>query len=797
MLLPVKWLRDYIETKDEARTLADGLTDSGSHVESIIGLNKGIENIIVGHILNIEKHPDADKLVICKIDVGTEVLQIVTGATNVREGDYIPVAVIGSKLPGDITIEKTNFRGVDSYGMLCSLQELGFSDNVISKEMKDGIFILEKEYPLGKSLVDIMGLDDSVIELEITPNRPDCLSIIGMAREAAATFNKDLKEPKITIKNEVDKIEDYINSIEVESDNCNRYYARVIKDVKIGKSPMWIQVRLMEAGIRPINNIVDITNFVMIEYGQPLHAFDLEKLNDKKVIVRQAKDGETILTLDETERKLDSSNLVIGDGENPIAIAGVMGGFDTEVTKDTKNVLIEGANFNSKSVRLTSKKLNLRSEASTRFEKGIDINLSQVAADRVCQLIEEIGAGTIVKGNIDIYKEVKEEKIINVRPYRVNKMLGTEISVEDMVGYLNGLGLTSKLVEDLIQVKVPSFRLDIELEIDLIEEIGRLYGFHNIVSKPLVGVLTRGEKPLGKRIEDRTKAILQGLGLNEVMSYSFISPKAYDKINLPEDSPLRKYIKLINPLGEDYSVMRTTLIPNMLELLSRNYNRGVSASYLYEIGNIFIAKEIPVVELPDEKKVLSFGIYGKKDFYYLKEVIDKTLNRLGIKEIEYIREENNPIFHPGRTAKILCNGGELGIIGEIHVDIAENYNIKDRVYIGQLDFDKIIELTNLETKYKALPKYPSMARDLAIVVPENVLVGDIQKVIAKHGEGLIEKIELFDIYTGSQIEENMKSIAFSIIYRSHDRTLRDDEVNNIQNSIIKDLEDAFKAKLRS
>lgn len=797
MLLPVKWLRDYIETKDEARTLADGLTDSGSHVESIIGLNKGIENIIVGHILNIEKHPDADKLVICKIDIGTEVLQIVTGATNVREGDYIPVAVIGSKLPGDITIEKTNFRGVDSYGMLCSLQELGFSDNVISKEMKDGIFILEKEYPLGKSLVDIMGLDDSVIELEITPNRPDCLSIIGMAREAAATFNKELKEPKITIKNEVDKIEDYINSIEVESDNCNRYYARVIKDVKIGRSPMWIQIRLMEAGIRPINNIVDITNFVMIEYGQPLHAFDLEKLNDKKIIVRQAKEGEIILTLDETERKLDSSNLVIGDGENPIAIAGVMGGLDTEVTKDTKNVLIEGANFNSKSVRLTSKKLNLRSEASTRFEKGIDINLSQVAADRVCQLIEEIGAGTIVKGNIDIYKEVKDEKIINVRPSRVNKMLGTEISVEAMVDYLNGLGLTSKLVEDLIQVKVPSFRLDIELEIDLIEEIGRLYGFHNIVSKPLVGVLTRGEKPLGKRIEDRTKSILQGLGLNEVMSYSFISPKAYDKINLPEDSPLRKYIKLINPLGEDYSVMRTTLIPNMLELLSRNYNRGVSASYLYEIGNIFIAKELPVVELPDEKKVLSFGIYGKKDFYYLKEVIDKTLNRLGVKEIEYIREENNPIFHPGRTAKILCNGEELGIIGEIHIDIAENYNIKDRVYIGQLDFDKIIELTNLETKYKALPKYPSMARDLAIVVSENVLVGDIQKVIAKHGEGLIEKIELFDIYTGSQIEENMKSIAFSIIYRSHDRTLRDDEVNNIQNSIIKDLEDTFKAKLRS
>lgn len=797
MLLPVKWLKDYIETEKDARILADGLTLSGSHVESIIALNKGVENVVVGKILNIEKHPDADKLLICKVDVGNETLQIVTGATNLKNGDYIPVALIGSKLPGDIIIGETNFRGIDSYGMLCSLKELGYSDNIIPKEAKDGIFVLNKEEPLGTSIVTLMGLDNEVIEFEITPNRPDCLSIIGMAREAAATFNIELKEPEITIKNEVEDIKDYLDSIEVPSDNCNRYYARVIKDVKIGESPLWMQTRLMEAGVRPINNIVDITNFVMLEYGEPLHAFDLEKVEGRKIIVRQAEEGEKMVTLDDVERNLTSADLVIADAKKPIGIAGVMGGFDTEITKDTKYVLLEGANFSGKSVRLTSKRFGLRTEASTRFEKGIDPNLSQTAVERVCQLIELIGAGTVIKGNIDVYKKVKEESTITVRPARVKKLLGIDISVEEMIKYLNGLGLESKLEGELIIARIPTFRLDLEREVDLIEEIGRLYGFHNIESKPLVGVLTRGEKPRARRIEDMVKGILQGLGLNEVMTYSFISPKAYDKINLPENSPLRNYIRLINPLGEDYSVMRTTLIPNMLELLSRNYNRGVEECSVYEIGNTFIAKEFPIVELPTEKKVLSLGLYGNKDFYYLKEAIDKTLGRLGIKGVEYIREENNSTFHPGRTAKLMLNGEELGILGEIHVDVAENYDIKDRVYVGQLDFNKIIELTNLEIKYKPLPKHPSMLRDLALVVKEDVLVGDIQKIISRHGEGLIEKIELFDIYTGNQIPEGMKSVAYSITYRSYDRTLRDDEVNNIQQAIIKDLEEAFDAKLRA
>ncbi|MDR7856459.1 phenylalanine--tRNA ligase subunit beta [Tissierella sp.] len=797
MLLPIKWLKDYINSNDDSRTLADGLTLSGSHVESIIPLNKGIENIIVGKILALEKHEDADKLQICKIDVGNEVLTIVTGATNVNVGDYIPVAIVGSKLPGDVTIEKTNFRGVDSYGMLCSLKELGYSDSVIPKEVRDGIFILDKEYPLGSSIVDVMGLDGDVIEFEITPNRPDCLSIIGMAREAAATFKVELKEPEIKIENEVEEINKYLDSIEVASDNCNRYYAKVVKDVSIQASPLWMQTRLMEAGIRPISNVVDITNFVMLEYGEPLHAFDLEKVEGRKIIVRQADEGEKLITLDEVERELSPSDLVIADAVKAIGIAGVMGGLDSEITRDTKYVLLEGANFNGKSIRLTSKKFGLRSEASTRFEKGIDPNLGKTAVDRVCQLIELIGAGTVVSGNIDLYKEKREESTITLRPSRVNKLLGIEISTDAMVDYLNGLGLKSEVLGGLINVVIPTFRLDLESEVDLIEEIGRLYGFHNIESKPLVGVLTRGEKPYEKRIEDKTKSILQGLGFNEVMTYSFISPKAYDKINLPEDSPLRKYIRLLNPLGEDYSVMRTTLISNMMELLSRNYSRGVEEAYLYEIGNIFLGKEFPIVELPVEKKVLSFGIYGKKDFYSLKEAVNTVLARLGIKDVEYIREEDNPIFHPGRTAKLILAGKELGTIGEVHIDVAQNYNIKDRVYIGHIDFDRIVELTNTEIKYKALPKYPSMLRDLALVMKEDVLVGDIQKTISKHGKGLIEKIELFDIYTGDQIPDGMKSVAYSITYRSFDRTLREEEVNIIQQAIIDDLENSFDAKLRS
>ena len=549
--------------------------------------------------------------------------------------------------------------------------------------------------------------------------------------------------------------------------------------------------------VRPINNIVDITNFVMLEYGEPLHAFDLETVAGRKIIVRQAEEGEKIVTLDGVERELTSADLVIADTEKAIGIAGVMGGFNTEITDSTRYVLLEGANFDSKSIRLTSKRLGLRTEASTRFEKGIDPNLCHLAVDRVCQLIEEINAGVVVKGSMDVYKNPRKEESISLRPSRVRKILGVELSEDEMVEYLNRLDIKSEIEDNIIKSKIPTYRLDIESEIDLVEEIGRLYGFHNIESKPLMGALTRGEKPYDKKIEELAKGILQAMGLNEAMTYSFISPRAYDKIKVTEDSPLRKVIKLLNPLGEDYSVMRTTLLPNMLELLSRNYNRGVEECYVYEIGNIFIPKELPLKELPEERKVLSIGFYGKEDFYFLKEVVNTLLESLGIKDVEYIREENNPSFHPGRTAIVLVDGKNIGILGEIHIDVLENYEMKKRAYVALIDFHELVKLANLERKYKPLPKYPAVLRDLALVVKEDILVGDIEKIISKHGGGLIENIELFDIYRGDPIPEGMKSVAFSIIFRSHDRTLRDEEINEILEAIIKDLEVTFDAKLRA
>lgn len=797
MLLPVKWLREYVNLDEDSKALADNLTLSGSHVESIISLDRGIKNVVVGKIVKLEKHENAKKLFITMVDIGKETIQIVTGATNLKEGDYVPVALIGAELPNGIYIEKTNFRGVDSYGMLCSLKELGFEDNVIPKYQRDGIFVLDKEYPLGTDINEILDLYGEIIEFEITPNRPDCLSIVGMARETAATFNKKLMFPQIKTINEVDDIKDYIESIEVCKKLCNRYYARVIKDVKIKESPLWLQTRLMEAGVRPINNIVDITNYVMLEFGQPLHAFDLDKLKGNKIIVRQARNGEKISTIDDIERTLSSSNLVIADEENPIAIAGIMGGIDTEITETTKTVLLESANFNDKSVRLTSKKLGLRTEASARFEKGIDPNLCETAAERVCQLVEETKSGVVVKGNIDIYENIKKEKAIRLRPEKANNLLGTNLKLDEMADYLERLELKTSIDGNDLKVNIPTFRLDLDAEVDLIEEIGRLYGFHNIPTKPLVGVLTRGEKPIGRPVEDKAKSVLQGMGVNQAMTYSFISPKAYDKIEVKVDSELRNYIKLINPLGEDYSVMRTTLIPNMLELLGRNYNYGVKECSVYEIGNIFIPKELPIKQLPIEKKMLSIGMYGNVDFYNIKEVVEALFERLGIKDLEYQREENNPTFHPNRTANIIYDGESIGIIGEIHIDVLENYDIGTKVYIAHLDFDKMVNIANIDRKYKPLPKYPAIMRDIAVVVDRDVLVGQLEKLIWKYSEGLIEKVELFDVYVGDQIPEGKKSAAFSITYRSFHGTLKDDEVNAIHQNIIKNLEDEFDAKLRS
>ncbi len=797
MLLPVNWLKNYVDLSISSKEIADGLTYSGSHVESITSMNKGIENVVVAKLESIETHPNADKLLVCKASTGPNTYTVVTGAKNLKSGDYVPLALPGAKLPGGIEIGITDFRGVESQGMLCSLKELGYADNVIPKEMRDGIFVFDKDYELGQDVVNLMQLDDDIIEFEITPNRPDCLSIYGMAREASATFNGELQEPEIEIENEVDDIHEYTNGIEVKTEACRRYYSRVIKDVVIKPSPLWMQTTLMNAGVRPVNNMVDITNYVMLELGEPLHAFDLDMLGGRKIIVRQAEAGEKLTTLDDVERILDQNDVVIADENTAIGLAGIMGGLDSEITKETKTVLLEGANFSPRHVRLTSKKLALRSEASTRFEKGIDPNLCSQAVERVCELVEKTGAGKVVKGVIDVDQTSGNPHSILMRPERARMLLGVEIPDEDLIDYLERLRFKTTVKEGNIIAEVPSYRDDVKVEADLIEEAGRLYGFHNIESKPLKGGLTRGEKPYNKQIEARVKSVLQGIGYNEVMTYSFISPKAYDKLNLPEDAPERNYIRLMNPLGEDYSTMRTTLMSNMMDLLGRNENKGIEEVFAYEIGYTFIPKSLPVVDLPEEKQVLSIGFYGDKDFYYMKETLEMVFSRLGIKNLDYRRLTDNYSFHPGRAARVYSGDDELGVFGEVHPDVAGNYELKNRPYVATINFDKVVELTDLDIKYKPLPKYPSMTRDIAVVVDEDIMVGELEEVIIHHGKDLVESIDLFDIYRGNQVEKNKKSVAFSIVYRSYEGTLTDSVVNKIQTSIIEDLENKFDAKLRS
>lgn len=799
MLVSVNWLKEYVDIDDiNIKELAERLTMSGSHVDSIEEIDKGVEKVVVGKIEKIERHPDADKLVITTIDVGEEKLQIVTGANNINEGDYVPVALVGAKLPGGMKIKKSKLRGVESYGMLCSAQELGIDENLIIKELKDGIYILDEEYPLGQDIKEVMGLNGAVIDFEITPNRPDCLSIVGMARETAATLNKELKYPEIKIMNEEEDIKKYVNGIEVkDKDLCQRYYGRVIKDVEVRPSPLWLRRKLAEAGIRPISNIVDITNYVMLELGQPLHAFDLDNIEGRKIIVRRATEEEKLVTLDDTERKLNDSMLVIANEKEPIAIAGVMGGADSEVNDNTKTILIEAANFNGRSVRLTSRALGLRTDASSRFEKGLDPNLAEIACNRVCQLVEEIGAGTIVAGQIDIYEDIRKEKVISVRTEKVNSMLDVDLTPEKMSEILNKLDLKSELVNDKIQVTVPTFRQDIELEADLIEEIGRVYGFDKIPPVPLVGVLTKGEKSTARRIEDNVTNILVGLGLNEITTYSFVSPKVYDKINLPENSIKRQYVEIMNPLGEDFRVMRTTLIPNMLDVVTRNYKYDVERSWAFEIGTIFRPTSLPIKSLPYENRVLCIGMYGKSDYFDIKGIVDSMLERLGIYDHEYLREENFVSFHPGRTANIIRNNHVLGTMGEIHPDVLQNYGMKEKVYVAELDLEIIGILSNLERKYTELPKYPAINRDIALVLDEEILVKDIEKIIWNFGNKLVEDIQLFDIYQGDQIPKGKKSVAYSITYRSRKGTLTDAEVSEVHDSIVKELQESLEAELRS
>lgn len=795
MLVPLKWLRDYVDIDIDTQEFADMMTMTGSKVEKVDFFGKETNGVEVCKILEIEQHPDADRLKVTKVEVANgEILQIVTNATNIKVGDYVPVARIGAVLPGDFKIKKGKLRGVLSEGMFCGAEELTIPSAFVEDHKKDGIYILDHQdsFELGMDVRDVLGINDALIEFEITSNRPDCRSIIGIAREAAVTLGKELKYPEIKVQ-ACD--EEMSFEIDIQTDLCKRYCGRVVKDVKVGPSPYWMQRKLIEAGMRPISNIVDITNYVMLELGQPLHAFDLDDIKYNKMTVKMAEEGEKFTTLDGVERTLTSDMLVIGNQDKTLDLAGIMGGENSEIKDTTTSIFIEGASFAKENIRATSKKLGLRTEASSRFEKGIDINLAEEAVNRACQLIEELGCGTVLNGMLDYYPQKEEVQKVTVNPVRINKLLGVNVPMDQFINILESLEFKCNLVSsEVLELEVPTFRLDITEDADILEEIARIYGYDNIPSASLEGNATAGVKTEKQKFIDNVKSNSIACGLNEILTYSFVSPRGVDKINLPADDEKRNFVKIMNPLGEETSVMRTTLIPNMLDVISTNISHKVEEVSAFECGNTFIPQE----GLPIETKKYCVGMYGKEvDFFVLKGVIESVLNNVGLKGYEIDPETTNLTFHPGRCAKIVYNNIYIGTFGELHPDVIENYNLGQRVYVAEINIDTVFENLNLTKSYNPLPKYPSTSRDIALIVKDEVFVKQIEDIIKANGEDLVESYKLFDVYKGAQIEEGHKSIAYSITYRSKDKTLTDEDVAKVHEKILSELSEKLNANLRS
>ena len=798
MKAPLNWLKDFVDINVGIREYVHAMTMSGSKVEGVEDMGEGIDKVVVGRILEMEAHPNADRLKICKVDVGSEVLQIVTGAPNVKAGDLIPVALVGAKLPGG-EIKVSKLRGVESYGMMCSMEELNLTRDYLPDAPENGVYIFNEEVKPGTDVKEALHLD-KVIDFEITSNRPDCLSIYGLARESAVTLGVPLKKPEIRVKEEAGgNASDHV-TIEIENPElCPRYSARIVTDVKVGPSPYWMQHRLAAAGMRPINNIVDITNYVMLELGQPMHAFDFSKITGSKIIVRTAREGEVLKTLDGQERKLDPSMLVIADAERPVGVAGVMGGENSEITEETRMILLESANFNGTSIRLTSKKLGIRSEASLRFEKGLDPENTIKALDRCAELIELLGAGRVVRGIVDCNKVPKRQDTIRLDVDRINGLLGTDIPVEKMVEIFRALEF--EVDTNTMMMKIPSFRSDIESAADLAEEIARFYDYNNIKPSLLSGKeAMRGKKSYKQRMEDVIRNTMCACGLNEAYTFSFTSPRVFDSINLPADHPLRKAVVISNPLGEDYSIMRTTMLPDMLRVLATNYSRKIETARLFELA--FVYHPVEGQELPEQKSVLTLGMYGEDcDFFELKGIVEELLAAMGISDFEFRPEREDPIFHPGRTASLMLKNADgtfrkAGVLGEIHPEVAEKTECPERTYAATFEVAVLIEASTPDRKFKPLPKYPAVPRDIAVVVKDEVYVADLLRAIRKAAGDILEDVSLFDVYKGSQVPAGMKSTAFALTFRSPERTLKDEEVNAAMDRILKSLEHQFGAKLR-
>ncbi|MCL2566306.1 MAG: phenylalanine--tRNA ligase subunit beta [Defluviitaleaceae bacterium] len=798
MNIPINWLKDYVDIDLETDEIAEGLTMSGTKVEAVEYRGKDFRNVVTGKITKIEKHPDADKLVVCQVDIGKgKAVQIVTGATNVAVGDFVPAALDGAILAEGKKIKNSALRGVESQGMLCSIEELGYTKADYPEAPEDGIYIFQNEVELGVCALELLQIKEDIIEFEITGNRPDCFSVIGIGREIAAAFDKKLKYPEIT----VDEVKgegaaDYVN-IEINSpDLCPRYAARVVKNVKIEESPLWLRHKLSCSGIRPVNNIVDITNYVMLELGQPLHAFDLTGVADGKIIVRNAADGEMITTLDGVERKLDSSMLVIADPVKAIAVAGVMGGENSMILGNSAAVIFESANFNGPNIRQTSKKLGIRTDASSKYEKGLDPNISMDALNRCAQLVNLLGCGEVIEGVVDCYPQPRHERQVGFDPARINALLGTNISEKDMYAYLGRLGISAADKK----AAIPTFRADLEMEADIAEEIGRIYGYNNIETTLGSGGQTAGKLNQKQHIERLIKTNMTAMGFSEAMGYSFESPKVFDMLRLPADSKLRESAVVRNPLGEDFSVMRTTTLNNMLKSLSTNYNRRVDEAMLFELSKVYLPKALPLTELPDEVDMLSIAFYSKdkkKDFYYLKGVCEAFFEAVGIgNKIQVEPEINLPFMHPGRCAVLSAFGGGIGFLGEVHPEVLKTYEIGQKVYLAAIVCDMIYEKANLTKAYKPLPKYPAITRDIAMVVGDDTLSSQVENIIRKRGGKLLESVKLFDVYKGEQVGEGLKSMAYSIAFRAADKTLTDDEVGEKMETILTSLEKELKANLR-
>ena len=801
----LNWIKAYVpglECTDQE--YMDAMTLSGTKVEGYKALDADLDKIVVGQIISVEKHPDADKLVICQVNIGKETIQIVTGAPNVVTGMKVPVVLDGgrvagghdgSKTEGGIKIKKGKLRGVESNGMMCSIEELGSSRDFYPDAPENGLYVMPEDAVVGSDAIEALGLRDTVFEYEITNNRVDCYSILGVAREAAATFNKDFVMPPVKKVGNSEDVNDYVKVDVQATDLCPRYTARLVRNIKLAPSPEWMQRRLAASGIRPINNIVDITNYVMEEYGQPMHAYDYDTLAGGKIIVRRAEEGEEFVTLDGQTRKLDPSILMICDAEKSVGVAGIMGGENSKITDDVKTMLFEAACFDGTNIRLSAKKIGMRTEASGKFEKGLDPNLASEAIDRACQLIEELGAGEVVGGMIDVYPQKNVEKRIKFEPDKINKLLGIDISAEEMLGYLKKIELIYN--EETNELIIPTFRQDLECGADIAEEVARFYGYANIPTTLPSGEATTGKLSFKMRIEGVARDIAEFCGFSQGMTYSFESPKVFDKLLLPEDSPLRKAIVISNPLGEDFSIMRTTSLNGMLTSLSTNYNRRNKNVKLYELGNIYLPKSLPLTELPDERMQFTLGFYGDGDFFSMKGVVEEFLEKVGMRnKPEYNPDAGKTFLHPGRQADIVYDGEVIGYLGEVHPDVLDIYSIGEKAYIAVIDMPHIVEKATFDRKYEGIAKFPAVTRDISMVMDKSVLVGTVEDIIEKRGGKLVESYKLFDIYEGSQIKSGFKSVAYSISFRAKDRTLEYKDINPIMENILKDL-GALGIELRS